>query len=130
MKPAPQVSWFGSSLHFHRESAKRTSEPRPHQIHRFLVSFRIRSSQRHPLQKGANFGFGTPAVCKQGVFSGSSRPSTESIRLLEPIIPGKCVYYPRRNSTIAAVLAALDAVEGRCAGQKRKRRPWDRGGVC
>src|SRR5215469_3611805 len=61
----PLVWWFGSSLHFCRESAKRTSEPKPHQNHMFLVSFRIRSSQMHPLQEGANFGFGTLGRMRQ-----------------------------------------------------------------
>jgi hypothetical protein len=36
-----------------------TSEPKPHEINRLLVSFRFRSSQTRVPQSGANFGIGT-----------------------------------------------------------------------
>jgi len=56
--PRVVVRKFSSSC---RESVKRTSEPKPHKNHRFLVPFRIRSSQKSQPQNAANFGFGTLA---------------------------------------------------------------------
>jgi uncharacterized membrane protein len=74
------VWWFRSSLQFHRESSKRTSEPKPHWNHRLPVSFRIRSSLRWAPWDPANFGFGTLAAAIVALFA-SSAPALADLKI-------------------------------------------------
>src|SRR5215472_18310727 len=55
------VRWFGRSLHFAASPSRELPNQNRTGNHTFLVSFRIRSSQKSLPQNAANFGFGTLA---------------------------------------------------------------------
>src|ERR1044072_5829430 len=58
----PLVWRFRSPHHSRGESALRTSEPKPHQNHRFSSVLRFRSSYPRVLHDETNFGIGTLAL--------------------------------------------------------------------
>ena len=73
------VWWFRSSLHLRRTTFKRTSEPKPHSNHSFLVSFSNPKFAPIVAAETANFGFGI--LARNSLTKVSRTVPADSLRL-------------------------------------------------
>jgi len=110
------VWWFVSSLHFAASPSRELPNQNHTRNHRFLVSFRIRSSQRSLPQNAANFGFGTLAVSFTFALVLASAPAAGEERVVNffnwsnYIAPGVLEDFTRQTG-IKVVYDTFDANE-------------------